>query len=757
MTSSTGDDPSNDPVARSSTVDHFLDAKLHRPPTRDSWVRRNRLVAAMNSAVRHPVTLVAAPAGYGKTTLMAQWLDSPDRPPTAWVSLDSGDNDPNRLWSHVAAALERAGCVLPTIDPPRLAGADTGIAPQALLSALIIALAAMPDDVVLVLDDCHVVRDPECYEQLQFLIASLPEPAHLVIVTRSDPGLHLSRVRASGDLAEIRADDLRFTKQEAVELLAHDHVELADETVSTLMERTEGWPAGLYLATLSLAGRADPDDFVQRFSGGNRFIGDYLTEEVLSRHTHRVREFIITTSILERFSAPLCDYLGGTTDAAAILHDLERSNLFVVPLDEAREWFRFHHLFAAVARSELELTHPDQVGPLHRRAAEWFESRRHTEEAFQHYLAAGDSEDAAHLVQANWLTYVDAGRAATVLGWLESLAVPAGSMSPAARVTSAWLAALVGNEAVLADHVAALVELGDHGPLPDGSRSVESAIALIDGLFGYAGPVEALAAARRAVEIETDSGSPFYSIAHVSLGHAAYVMGDLDQAITSLRVASASHAAPGVIQTLGLSVESLVEAERGELVRARECAELAMSIVDARGLRAVPQASLAFAALGQSQASAGKVDDALATLEVGLSVRRQGADRDAWFPIHHLIVMARVAAMAGRLPAARELMTELSDRMGRFTSGMAAMQARVAAVQLLLSAGDAAEMLDEPLTERELDVLRLLQGDLSLSQIASELHLSYNTVKTHARAIYRKLGVHVRTEAVLIARRQSLI
>ena len=755
MTSSRAVPPFSDLVA--PTVDQFLEAKLHRPPRRDSWVQRDRLVDALDRAVRHPVTLVAAPAGYGKTTLMAQWMDSPDRPPIAWVSLDSGDNDPNRLWTHVAAALERTGCVLPSSDPSRLVGADTGTATRPVLPVLVNALAAMPDDIVLVLDDFHFIRDPACHEQVQFLIARLPAQAHLVIVTRSDPGLRLGRLRASSDLAEIRAGDLRFTKQEATELLANDHVQLADATVSQLMERTEGWPAGLYLATLSLAGRADPDDFVRKFSGGNRFIGDYLTEEVLSRHTDRVREFIITTSILDRFSAPLCDHMGGTTDSAAILHDLERSNLFVVPLDEAREWFRFHHLFAAVARSELELTHPDHVRSLHTRAAEWFESRGHADEAVQHLLAAGNTEDAAHLVQASWLTYVDAGRGATVLGWLESLGPPSVSTSPAALVTAAWMAALVGNEAVLADHFAALAELGDYGPLPDGSRSVESAVALIGGLFGYGGPVETMEAARRAVEIETDSQSPYYAIAHVSLGHAAYLSGDLEQAITPLRTASRSDRAPGVVRVLALSVESFVEAERGDLVRARECAELAMGIVDARGLRASPHASLAFAALGQAQAAAGKIDDALATLEVGLSIRRQTTAQGVWGPIHHLLIAARVAAMAGRFPMARELMTELSARMSRFTTGMAAMQARVAEVQLLLQAEDAAEMLNEPLTGRELDVLRLLQGDLSLHEIASELYLSFNTVKTHARAVYRKLGAHSRSEAVLIARRQSLI
>jgi ATP/maltotriose-dependent transcriptional regulator MalT len=212
-----------------------------------------------------------------------------------------------------------------------------------------------------------------------------------------------------------------------------------------------------------------------------------------------------------------------------------------------------------------------------------------------------------------------------------------------------------------------------------------------------------------------------------------------------------------VVRVLSLSVESLVEAERGDLVRSQECAELAMAVVDARSLRASPQASLAFAALGQAQAAAGKLDDALATLEVGLSLRRQSAAEGVWGSIHHLLIMARVAALAGRFAMARELSSELSQRMSRFPTGMAAMQARVAELQRLLSAEDAEELLDEPLTGRELVVLRLLQGDLTLHEIAGELFLSSNTVKTHARAIYRKLGAHSRSEAVVIARQQSLI
>ena len=744
-------------VGAPAPVDQFLEAKLHRPRRRDSWVRRDRLVHALDRGVRLPVTLVAAPAGYGKTTLLAQWLEGADRPVTAWVSLDSGDNDSDRLWTHVAAALERAGCVLTGSEPARVVGADAGVTVGAVLPELVNALAAAPDDVVLVLDDFHFIESPACHEQVQFLIANLPAQAHLVILTRSDPGLRLGRLRASSDLAEIRAGELSFTVEEAIELLAINHVRLADATVSQLMERTEGWPAGLYLATLSLAGRTDADDFVRKLSAGNRFIGDYLTEEVLNRHTDRVRDFIRTASVLDRFSASLCDHMAATTDAATILHDLERSNMFVVPLDQTGDWFRFHNLFAAVARSELELTHPDRVRSLHQRAAEWFRDRGHTDEAVQHLLAAGKAEDAARLIQANWLTFVDAGRGATVVGWLNALGPPAGTTSPATLVTAAWMAALTGNESLLAQHLDALAEFGDYGPLPDGSRSVESASALIRGLFGYGDPLETFEAAQRAVEIETDPQSPFYPIAHTGLGHAGFLLGDLELAITHLRQASRSDRVPGVLRVLRLSIQSFVESERGDFVRARQCAELAMEIVDARGLRASTHAAFAFTALGQSQATAGKLDDALATLEVGQALRRQTSAQGVWSPVHHLLVTARVAAQAGRSAMARELLGELTTRMSRYTRGMAAMQARMTEIRLLLEDEDAADLILEPLTDRELDVLRLLPHDLSLHEIAGELYLSPNTVKTHARTAYRKLGAHSRSEAVLRARRRSLI
>ena len=415
-------------------MDHLSDVKLHPPSRRASWVDRPRLMEAMAQAVRRPVTLVAAPAGYGKTTVVAQALQSEECPDSAWVSLDAGDNDPARLWSHVAAALERAGCVLPLVEPSRVFGRPVQ-APPTLLMTIMAALAAMPDDLVLVLDDFHFVHLTARHEEVELLVQSLPDKAHLVIITRSDPGLRLGRLRVSHDLAELRAEDLAFTREEAHELVARTGVVLSDVTLAELVERTEGWPAALYLAALSLADRPDPDDFVHRFSGSNRFIGDYLTEEVLSRHPEGLRDFILDVSVLDRFSAALCDHLLGRSDSATILNDLERANLFLVPLDGDRRWFRFHQLFAAVARSELELSHPQRIEELHARAAEWFSAHGRVPEAITHWLAAGRAQDASELVQANWLRFVDAGQRATVQAWIDVLGP--GDGAPPAHMTAA--------------------------------------------------------------------------------------------------------------------------------------------------------------------------------------------------------------------------------------------------------------------------------------------------------------------------------
>ncbi len=738
-------------------VDPLLEAKLHPPPTRPVWIERARLMKQLDQAVQRPIILVAAPPGFGKSTMVTQWLASNRGPPVAaWVSLDARDNDQVRLWTHVALALQLAGCQLMD-DVVTFMAAHGSEATTRVLPRLLQAMAETQDDLVLLFDDFHLLQDPECHRQVEFLIEHLPPQTHLMIITRADPGLRLGRLRATGQLAEIRAAELAFTADEAMSMLAVEKVHLAETSVQSLVQRTEGWAAGLYLATLSMSGRPDPDEFIREVSGGNRFIGDYLTEEVLASHSDEVRSFIRAVSILDRFSAPLCDAMTGTPGSAAILHELERTNLFLVPLDERRTWFRFHHLFASVARSELEFEHPEAVPALHSTAARWFRDHGHIDEAVMHSLASGITTEAALLVQANWLKYVDAGRTATVIGWLEALGPASIAKDPAARVTAAWLAAMSGDQQALSDHLGALEEFRDLGPLPDGTRSVESAISMIQGVFGYGGPTEMLTGAQRALELETDGRSPYYAIAHMSRGHAAYVAGDLDLATNLLARASHNEAAPSIIRVLSLAARSLAEGELGNTDLSTRLAHEAMDLVDSSGLRGMPQASIAFSALGRAQAATGDLRAAVDTIEQGLVLRRKNPAQGPWGALHHLLASASVAVATGEPAIARHLADEASARMDRYPTGMECMRDRLGCIMNGILGAEDARQLDVRLTDRELDVLRMLQGSMSLAEIAGELYISPNTVKTHAKSVYRKLGVSSRAEAVRIARGRLLV
>jgi len=758
----TEDDGSYDrPAAISSFSDPILEAKLQPPPARADWVERRRLLTLLDQAVERPMVLVAAPAGFGKTTLVTQWLAGDRTRQAAWVSLDNRDNDPVRLWTHVAMALERVEC-RPKDDVTGFMGAHDGEVIAGVLPRLLEAMADLQEDLVIVLDDFHVLQDVACHTQVEFLVEHLPARAHLVILTRADPGLRVAWLRAVGRLAEIRAADLAFTAEETSSLLAVEHVQVSSDSVRDLVQRTEGWPAGLYLATLSMSGRSDPDEFVREISDGNRFIGDYLTEEVLAGHSDEVREFIRTMSILDRFSAPLADFMTGATNSAALLYELERTNLFLIPLDESRSWFRFHHLFASAARSELELADPERVPRLHAAAAHWFREHGQVDEAVMHSLASGSTRDASELVQASWLNYVGSGRAATVVGWLDSLGPSAVDGDPAARVTAAWMAALSGDQSALAEHLGGLEEVKELGPLPDGTRTVESAIGMIQGLFGYGGPIEMTSGAQRALELETDGRSPYYSVALLARGHAAYVDGDLDLAVSLLAKAAHNEAAPPIIRTLALSCLSLAEAECGHQVLSRGLAEDAMRVVDSVGLQGTPQASLAFTALGLAQAEGGEMTAAVATIEQGLVLRRKNPAQGPWWALHHVLAGARVAIAVGEHKAAKQLADEASAGMDAYPEGMERMRERLRVIEEEIGASTRAAKTTEPLghevlTDRELEVLRLLQGTLSLSEIARELYISPNTVKTHAKAVYRKLGVSSRIEAVRVARGNQLV
>jgi LuxR family maltose regulon positive regulatory protein len=469
-----------------------------------------------------------------------------------------------------------------------------------------------------------------------------------------------------------------------------------------------------------------------------------------------VRDFILSTSILDRFCAPLCDVLTGASGAAAILKTLERDNLFLVPLDDVGVWYRFHHLLTTIARNELEALRPDRVATLHRRAAAWFRANAYVDEAVTHLLAAGDHRAAASVIQEHWFEYYDAGRTHTVRTWLRAMHAHVVATDAAAKVTAAWLATVQGDRPALAQHMVALEPLAGVGPLPDGTHSVESAVALMRASFGYGGPVDMARAARRAAELETDPRTRAYAIAKHSLGHCAYLEGHLDEAMLLLDEVKLCEAAPTTLRVHGLSLEALIEDERGRREQSREAVERAIAIFDAHQMHETPQMSIRLTALAQVQASEGQLSAAMATCQHGLVIRRKYMTHAPWATIHHLMVMSRVAVMMHDTALAGDLLDEVDDLVSGYTGGMAGVHARLAIIRTAAESCTT-RFAGEPLTAREVDVLRLLQGPLSLREIGAELFLSPNTVKSHVHAVFRKLDAHSRSGAVATARRQRLI
>jgi LuxR family maltose regulon positive regulatory protein len=401
----------------------LLTTKLHAPRRRHSVVSRPRLSAQLERGDEAALTLVSAPAGFGKTSVLADWLTSggaAGQRSVAWLSLDSRDSDPAVFWTYVVAALQT---VVPDVGAGALALLQSPQTPaEASLALLVNDLAAVPRDVVLVLDDYHLIDSPDVQEGMEFLLEHLPAQVHVVIASRADPPLPLARLRSRGELVELRAADLRFTPEEAAAYLTEVvGLALTADDVAALESRTEGWIAALQLAALSMQGRADVRGFIAGFAGDDRYIVDYLVEEVLQRQPERIRTFLLETSILSRLSAPLCDAVTGRDDGRVMLEALDRGNLFLVALDGRRQWYRYHHLFSDVLHAHLLDEQPDAVADLHRRAGGWHEQRGHRSEAIAHALAGRDFTRAADLVELAGPELLKARQEATMRGWLGQL------------------------------------------------------------------------------------------------------------------------------------------------------------------------------------------------------------------------------------------------------------------------------------------------------------------------------------------------
>ena len=403
--------------------DPLLLTKLSVPSARPSLVTRPRLSERLEQELGGKLTLISAPAGFGKTTLLSMWLAVSSRSDRSavWLSLDPGDNDPTRFWRYFIAVADR---LYPGAGDTALMLLQSSQAPpiEAILTTLLNELTELPADAVIVLDDYHLIESRTIHEALAFLIEHLPPQVHLVISTRVDPPLPLARLRARGEMAELHTSDLRFTTEETAAFLEKTvGSRLSAEEVAELQERTEGWVAGLQLAALALRDRFDTSGFIAAFTGSNRYVVDYLVEEVLARQPEALRTFLLQTSILDRMCGPLCDAVTSRDDGQEALEYLEHANLFVIPLDEDRRWYRYHHLFTDVLRQRLRETDAHLLPELHQRASVWFERQGLATEAVHHALEANDIERAAALIEDIGLSVMLPGQVFTLLGWLDKL------------------------------------------------------------------------------------------------------------------------------------------------------------------------------------------------------------------------------------------------------------------------------------------------------------------------------------------------
>ncbi|MDQ3637743.1 MAG: LuxR C-terminal-related transcriptional regulator [Actinomycetota bacterium] len=513
----------------------ILATKLYVPPPQPRAVLRSRLLERLNDGPHRKLTLISAPAGFGKTTLVSEWIAGCGRP-SAWLSLDGGDNDPTRFLAYLVAALQTIAAdigveVLVALQSPRPPPTES------ILTALLNELTAIEDDLVLVLDDYHVIDARPVDDALAFLIEHLPPRMHLVIATREDPHLPLARLRARDQLGELRAADLRFAPSEAAEFLNRAMgLDLSKEDVAALETRTEGWIAGLQLAAISMQGRKDATSFIESFTGSHHFVLDYLVEEVLQRQPESVQAFLLRTSILERLCGPLCDavLLDPSASGQETLEYIERANLFLVPLDDERRWYRYHHLFADLLRQRLQQgaasSTGDAVGDvtdLHRLASVWFEDHGLEVEAFQHAAAAHDVERAERLIEGEGVPLYFRGTVAPVLKWLESLPKTVLDARPSLWVMYASVLLLVDHTAVEQKLLAAEAAL--HGTEPDDrTRDLVGRIASMRATLAVIrhDAETIITQSRRALEYLHPDNLPVRTATTWTLGHAHQLQGD---------------------------------------------------------------------------------------------------------------------------------------------------------------------------------------------------------------------------------------
>ena len=683
----------------------LLETKLFIPRLRRSLVARPRLCERLGRGSRSRLTLISAPAGFGKTTLLAEWLATAavEERSVAWLSLDESDSPPALFWTYVTTALQT---VVPDVGAgalPLLQSPQPNV--ETVLATILNELSAVPKDVVLVLDDYHLVDGPDVATGMEYLLEHLPPRVHLVISTRADPALPLARLRALGELVEIRAADLRFTPDEVTDYLNDvTGLKLAAHDIATLEGRTEGWIAALQLAALSMQGRDDISGFIAGFAGDDRYIVDYLVEEVMRRQPEHVRRFLVSTCILDRLSGPLCDSVTGQHGGKAMLDSLDRANLFVVPLDNSRRWYRYHHLFADVLHTHLMDERPAEVAGLHRRAGQWYEQHGETSPAVRHAIAAGDVERAAGLIELAIPGLRRTRQDATIRGWVDVIPDEVVRVRPVLGVALAGALMAAGefddverrlrdaerwlDTPITADHAGSrppsarmvVVDRDDLHRLPGAIQMYRAALALTRG--DVPATVEH---ARLATELAAEDDHLVRAGASALSGLASWANGDLEAAHRAYSASAEGMLRAGhIADILGCSITLAdIQITRGHLGQAKATYEQALRLAAPETGTVLPGTADMYVGLSQLACERNELGTATAYLQ-----RSQELGEHAGLPQNPYrwrVAMARVREAEGDLGGALELLDE-AQRVytGDFSPNerpVPALRARVLAAQ----------------------------------------------------------------------------
>ena len=723
-----------------------IESKLMLPRVHAGTLRRARLLELLDDVDGAALTVLDAPVGYGKTTLLRSWC-AERAEPVIWMTLDGSDDDPVRLWTHLATGVARLGDGLGhrtlTSLGIRPAAVETGV------DELMNRLVAYDRPATIVLDDLHTVRSETSLRSIKYAIERLPPTVRLVAATRSEPAISLAPLRASRALIEIRARELAFTVDEARELIAREGIKLSGNSLELLVERTEGWPAGLYLAALWLRDFAEPDEGVQAFAGSARQIADYLTAEVLTALDPQTRDFLVRTSVLDRFTPEMCDAVVDREDSAAVVAQLARSNMFLVASDARGEWYRYHHLFGELLRLELG---PEETHTVRRRATAWCRAHGHIEDAIEYAAAGGEAELVAELLVDHDRELVWGGRIGQFLRWVRWLPSELLIERPSLPAEGALAASLLGAPEVEIQRLLTVAERARRerpelwSPYVEAIAEVTRANGLSCGDVG--GAVDH---ARRAVAAARESGADVLAVGVLAaLSQALYFAGDLDEA-RRLALEAAERpdgpcVAEGYVGSLGLL--ALIDAERGRSESAQAWAHHAISFARQRfqadsWVAALPRLGLALAYV-----AAGRLDEAEREALRGERLRR--SPQPTVGHAHALLTLAqvriarsRLARAAGDLARAQRSIAEFRDP-GR----LAAIATRVERDLMAARAIDKeCHILEQP-SPAELAVLRGLTDGLSRREIGDRLYISLNTVKSHTRELYRKLAATSRNDAV---------